>query len=188
MEPERKHQVAVVGAGASGMATAILLAEGGVDVALIEANDLPGKKLLATGNGKCNFTNNFQNAACYRGEHPEVAIQLLKRFDVPCVLGFFGRLGILPKQRDGYWYPNSGQAASVREAFAIRLFELNVPVYTNTHVDAVCKADPSQSCGWEGFYIKAEKRVPLSAETGKKTGKKPKKPVYSESFNVSFKA
>ena len=188
MEPERKHQVAVVGAGASGMATAILLAEGGVDVALIEANDLPGKKLLATGNGKCNFTNNFQNAACYRGEHPEVAMQLLKRFDVPCVLGFFGRLGILPKQRDGYWYPNSGQAASVREAFAIRLFELNVPVYTNTHVDAVCKADPSQSCGWEGFYIKAEKRVPLSAETGKKTGKKPKKPVYSESFNVSFKA
>ena len=67
MEPERKHQVAVVGAGASGMATAILLAEGGVDVALIEANDLPGKKLLATGNGKCTFTNNFQNAACYPG-------------------------------------------------------------------------------------------------------------------------
>ena len=61
MEPEGKHQVAVVGAGASGMATAILLAEGGVDVALIEANDLTGKKLLATGNGKCNFTNNFQN-------------------------------------------------------------------------------------------------------------------------------
>ena len=60
----------------------------------------------------CNFTNNFQNAACYRGEHPEVAMQLLKRFDVPCVLGFFGRLGILPKQRDGYWYPNRSRENS----------------------------------------------------------------------------
>ena len=67
MEPEGKHQVAVVGAGASGMATAILLAEGGVDVALIEANDLTGKKLLATGNGKCNFTNNPECCLLPRG-------------------------------------------------------------------------------------------------------------------------
>ncbi len=69
-----------------------------------------------------------------------MAMQLLKRFDVPCVLGFFGRLGILPKQRDGYWYPNSGQAASVREAFAIRLFELNVPVYTSPKNQCILKA------------------------------------------------
>ncbi|MDE7327258.1 MAG: aminoacetone oxidase family FAD-binding enzyme, partial [Lachnospiraceae bacterium] len=157
-------------------------------VALIEANDLPGKKLLATGNGKCNFTNNLQTNGCYRGENPEVAMQLLERFDVACILGFFGRLGILPRQREGYWYPNSEQAASVQGAFAIRLAELKVPIYVNTHVDAVCKGKTGHSHKGEDFYITARKRVKLTKGTGKKSGKKPGKPVFSESTTIGFRA
>lgn len=179
MDTGKKHEVIVVGAGASGMTAALVLAQHGVDVALLEANDMPGKKLLATGNGKCNFTNSYQSVECYRGGRPETAMELLDRYDVAYVLRFFERLGILPKQRDGYWYPNSEQAASVREAFVLRLSELGVPVYVNTHVDEVRKG----KC----FLLAASHRERMESAVAK-TGKKQAKPVFSESRRLIFEA
>lgn len=176
-----EHEVIVIGAGAAGMMAAVALAERGIDTALLEANDMPGKKLLATGNGKCNFTNTCQNAECYRGEHPEAAMELLAKYDVSCVLRFFERLGILPKARDGYWYPNSEQAVSVRDAFALRLAELHVPIYENTHADRIKKKDGR-------FFITATRRDRLMPNGNKKKGKKPEKPVFSESYEVCFTA
>lgn len=176
-----EHEVIVIGAGAAGMITAVALAEHGINAALLEANDMPGKKLLATGNGKCNFTNTYQGPECYRGEQPEAAMRLLEKYDVSCVLRFFEGLGILPKQRDGYWYPNSEQAASVRDAFVLRLSELHVPVYENTHADRVKKKDGR-------FFIYASHRDRLAPEEKKRKGKKPEKPVFSESYEVCFTA
>ncbi len=181
----KKHSVIVVGAGASGMAAAVCLAEGGADVALLEANDIPGKKLLATGNGKCNFTNNFQSIECYRGEHPEAAIQLLARFDVPYILQFFEDLGIPAKQRDGYWYPNSEQSASVREAFVIRLQELHVPIYENTYVKAVSREKKGDA---PAFFLTALRRDILLPGKPKKDGKKSGKPKLSEPYEIYFEA
>lgn len=177
-----EHEVIVIGAGAAGMMTALTLAERGVDAALLEANDAPGKKLLATGNGKCNFTNTLQNAECYRGEHPEAAMELLEKYDVACVLRFFERLGILPKQRDGYWYPNSEQAASVRDAFVFRLSELSVPVYDNTHAERIEKKDGR-------FCITAmrRERLPVRDNRGRR-GKRPEKPFFSQSYEALFRA
>lgn len=180
MVSEKKHSVIVVGAGASGMAAATRLAEGGVDVALLEANDTPGKKLLATGNGKCNFTNNFQSIECYRGEHPEAAMQLLSRFDVPYILEFFENLGVPARERDGYWYPNSEQASSVREALVIRLRELHVPIYENTYVKTVLKKEKE-------FFITALRRDILLPGKPKKDGKKTGKPKFSEPYEICFK-
>lgn len=177
----KKHSVIVVGAGASGMAAAVCLAEGGANVALLETNDIPGKKLLATGNGKCNFTNNFQSIECYRGEHPEAAMQLLARFDVPYILQFFESLGVPAKQRDGYWYPNSEQAASVREAFVIRLRELHVPIYENTYVKTVSKKEKK-------FFITALRRDMILPGKLKKDGKKSGKPKLSEPYEICFEA
>ncbi len=165
------------------MIAAVALAQQGVDVALLEANDVPGKKILATGNGKCNFTNTFQSEQCYRGQQPGAAMELLKRYDVAYVLRFFEGLGILAKQREGYWYPNSEQAASVREAFALRLFELSVPICVNTHVDQIRKE--------KNFIIKASCREKLSdgrKTSGKTSGKKTGKPLFSQSREVCFEA
>lgn len=174
----KKHRVLVVGAGASGMAAALVLAQKGIDVALLEANDMPGKKILATGNGKCNFTNDFQSPECYRGECPEVAVELLKRYGPACVLRFFEGLGILAKQRNGYYYPNTEQAATVRDAFALRLAEQKVPLYLNTHVDRIKK---------EGvFVLTASHRTKVDGK--RDGGKKPKKPVFSGSRTVFFEA
>lgn len=174
----KKHTVIVVGAGASGMAAALVLAKNKIDVALLEANDVPGKKILATGNGKCNFTNYFQSPECYRGEQPGVAMELLKRYDPAYVLRFFEWLGILSRQRDGYYYPNTGQAATVRDAFVFRLLEFRVPIYQNTHVDWIKK---------EGtFQIAATYREKLPVGKGQK--KAPKKPVFSGNREIFFEA
>ena len=57
-------QVLVIGGGASGMAAAITAARYGASVLVLEKKNSLGKKLLATGNGKCNFTNRVQHAGC----------------------------------------------------------------------------------------------------------------------------
>lgn len=67
---KRVYQTAVIGAGASGLMAAIGAATYSRDVLLLEKNARPGKKLLATGNGKCNFTNEAQGLSCYRGDDP----------------------------------------------------------------------------------------------------------------------
>lgn len=106
--------VAVVGAGASGMMAAITAA-GERSVLLLEHLDKPGKKILATGNGKCNYTNANMTADCFYGNR-ELAESVLKQFGTEETLAFFREIGIWPREKNGYFYPHSGQAVSVAEA------------------------------------------------------------------------
>ena len=62
----KQQDVLVIGAGASGMMTAITAARRGLSVTVLEHMDKPGKKILATGNGKCNLTNEYMVAECFR--------------------------------------------------------------------------------------------------------------------------
>jgi len=105
--------VIIVGAGASGLVAAISAARRGSSVLVIEQKDKAGKKILATGNGKCNYTNIIQLPQCYRSEDSAFAMKVLSCFDVHHTIQFFKELGIYPKERNGYLYPNSEQAASV---------------------------------------------------------------------------
>ena len=77
-----EQTVAVIGGGASGMMAAITAARNGARVTVFEPKERLGKKLLATGNGKCNFTNLYQAPDCYRGTHPEFAGTALQLFSV----------------------------------------------------------------------------------------------------------
>ena len=72
-----KKQVFVVGAGASGLMAAIQAAINGAAVTVLEQNDRPGRKICATGNGRCNMTNLNQDENAYRGSHPEFAKDVL---------------------------------------------------------------------------------------------------------------
>lgn len=124
----RSVQILVIGGGASGMMAAITAARAGGKVLLIEKMNRLGKKILATGNGKCNFTNSYQDRACYRGEDGEFAWNALRDFDHQMTLKTFHEMGILPRERDGYFYPASGQAVSVLEALTRQIKEYKVEV------------------------------------------------------------
>ncbi len=123
----------VIGAGASGMMAAITAARRGKSVVILERMNKPGKKILATGNGKCNFTNNNMDTSCFHG-NIQLIQSVLSRFSKEEALSFFHEIGIWPKEKNGYYYPNSGQAASVAEALKHELDRLQVPVYLEQEV------------------------------------------------------
>ena len=108
-----QKKIIIVGAGASGLMAAIASAEEGASVTVLEQNEKPGKKLLSTGNGRCNFTNTEQSPECYRGTDPGFALPALYSFGQQDTVRFFSRLGIYSVNRGGYLYPRSGQASQV---------------------------------------------------------------------------
>ena len=132
-------RVIVIGGGASGLMAAVTAAGEGAKVTLIEKNKQTGKKILVTGNGRCNFTNRDQALSNYRSEAPEAVSQILDAFPLEATLGFFEELGIWVKNREGYLYPNSGQAASIAESLRLELQRLNVKVVCNTKVLSIEK-------------------------------------------------
>ena len=122
------YDVIVVGAGASGLIAAIAAAEKGGSVLIIEQKEKAGKKILATGNGKCNFTNMHQTPDCYRSDDSTFAMKVLSNFDNKRTLEFFERLGIVPMNRNGYIYPNSEQAVSIVSVLLMKCEALNIDI------------------------------------------------------------
>lgn len=118
---EMRTRIAIVGGGASGMMAAITAAEHGSEVWIYESKERLGKKILATGNGKCNFTNLVQEDSCYRGTDATFSKAVREFFSVEKTLEFFKKIGIEPKIKNGYVYPNSEQAASVADTLVMEL-------------------------------------------------------------------
>lgn len=111
-------KVAVIGAGAAGMAAAVRAAENH-DVAILEGNDKCGKKLLLTGNGKCNYWNDGISSDKYSTDDADGLSRILGRKGD--ALMFLEKAGLYPKIKNGYYYPCSNQAASVAEIFKRRI-------------------------------------------------------------------
>lgn len=143
--------VAIIGGGASGMMAAITAASAGAKVTIIEHKDRIGKKLLSTGNGKCNFTNARQSADCYHSDNKGFAWNIVCQFDADAVCGFFSELGVYPKEKNGYYYPHSEQASSVLDVLRMELERLHVEILTGQE----CKSVVPQK---RGFCIRLSDR------------------------------
>lgn len=128
--------VIVIGAGASGMMAAITAAKEEHHVLILEHMDKPGKKLLATGNGRCNYTNEDMDIAYYHG-NKDLAASALHYFQNYDTVNFFNEIGIYPKEKNGYYYPFSNQALSVVEALTAELERLSVQLILSCEVTAV---------------------------------------------------
>lgn len=126
--------VLVIGGGAAGLMSAISASESGASVTVLEAGERTGRKLLVTGNGKCNFTNRHMTAECFHSEQPEKIMPFLSQFGVEETVRFFRKLGILVRDKGGYLYPRSEQAASVWAALFARAKELSVHFLYNQKV------------------------------------------------------
>jgi len=132
--------VIIVGGGASGLVAGIFAARRNHKVTILEHKDKIGKKILATGNGKCNYTNLVQLPECYRSNDNTFPMKVLSLFGVQETIDFFCDLGIYPKEeRQGYMYPNSEQASSVVQVLEMELARLQVRICLGTHVEHISK-------------------------------------------------
>ena len=135
------NTIAIIGGGASGMMAAIFAVRKGAKVLLLEQNDRLGKKILVTGNGRCNYTNTYQDASCYRSEQPDFITRVLDQFPAEKVITFFRELGIYPKDRNGYLYPFSDQASAVRDVLEQEVYRLGVDVRTGISCTGIQKTN-----------------------------------------------
>ncbi len=133
------QNIVVAGGGASGMAAAIAAARAGAYVTILEQNSMVGKKLLSTGNGRCNLTNLDLKAEYYRGGDSQFVERILSDFTAEDALDFFTSIGIYTRSRGNYVYPFCDQASAVRDSFARELKRLGIRIITGCHVDAIRK-------------------------------------------------
>ena len=144
--------VIVVGAGAAGLMAAIQAARAGAKVLILEHMDRPGKKILMTGNGKCNFSNEIFHTiedwqdghTCeqyYHGACPAFVLPALKKFNINSTLNFFGELGIVPVERRGGYYPAGGQAAGVLAVMLMECRRLGISIECNIGIRSIAKAE-----------------------------------------------
>lgn len=135
-----KKRILIIGGGASGIIAAITAARNGAEVILLERNPRIGKKLLATGNGRCNYTNVNVDVSCYHGHHPHFVKDVLGAFGVQETLDFFEQLGIVPKVEEfGKIFPMSGQASSILDVLMYELNEAGVSIVCNAYVRSIRK-------------------------------------------------
>ncbi len=127
-----KADIAVIGGGASGIAAAIYASRTGADVVILEKNARIGRKILSTGNGRCNFTNIGADIKNYNSDFVSNA---LERFPPKAVIQFFEEIGLLAKTEDeGRVYPLCGQASAVLDVLRAELERLGVKVQTDFDV------------------------------------------------------
>ena len=138
-------KIAVIGAGASGMMAAIQAAGKGAEVTCFERKEKIGKKIYATGNGHCNFSNQkmldptFQIKVGFYTKEPSKVEQALQRIGVRKICTFFEQEGMLIRSREGCLYPYSGQAGTVVELLTRKLKQVNATIFCDVQVLAVKK-------------------------------------------------
>lgn len=130
--------VVVVGGGASGLVAAIAAAEAGARVCVLEQDLECGRKILATGNGRCNFANEDLDPARYRNGAFVAKVAGARWLEE--VLGFFGASGLAWASEEGRLYPLSRQAASVRNVLLARARRVGVTLAPARKVTSVARA------------------------------------------------
>lgn len=132
-----KKRIGIIGGGAAGMMAAITAARQGAEVTIIEANSRLGKKLLTTGNGKCNLGNLRMDVSEYYCRESERLEAFLKQFGTYDVISFFQGIGVILKEKNGYLYPASEQAAVVQDALRYELRALQVCEVADCRIQSV---------------------------------------------------
>lgn len=129
----------VIGGGASGLMAAIQAARAGAGVTILEHQSACGKKLLATGNGRCNLTNTRICPDAYHSHAPGTVAEVLRRFTVADTLDFFSGLGLLTRDKNGWIYPYSQQARTVLHLLLSEAARLGVKIQTQTAIQNIRK-------------------------------------------------
>ena len=134
-------EVVIVGGGASGLTAAITAARNGKDVTIIERNNKCGKKILITGNGRCNFWNTDENLSHFHSSNSNLLKEFITDERKNSILKFFDSLGLAYKTKNGYYYPFSNQAFTVENALLSECKKLNIKIINDITVEKIIKKD-----------------------------------------------
>ena len=133
-------KIAVIGGGASGLIAAIAAARNGAEVTIYEKLNRVGKKILATGNGRCNYTNLNMGIERYHGNNVSLAKKAMEFFDLNETMRFFESLGIHPYEGEsGKIYPNSLQASSILDVLRYEAERIKIREITDCQIKGLRK-------------------------------------------------
>ena len=132
-------RIIIVGAGAAGMLAAIHAKTKDNQVILIERNTNCGKKILITGNGKCNYLNDDFNISHYRSDNLEFLENIITEENKKLLISEFKKIGIEPKIKNGYYYPMSNTSVSIQNALLLTLKQKGIEIITNTTITDIKK-------------------------------------------------
>lgn len=166
----RPVRVAVIGGGASGCMAAITAAQAGADVHIFEKNEKPGKKLYATGNGRCNLTNLHMDDSCYHTRTADkngssLIHSAIERYSPADQIRFFADLGVPVYDRDGYVYPRTNQAQTVVRALEKRIAALGIRVHTGCPVRKIRRSQQGTKADDAVFYVDCNDREARAFDT-----------------------
>ena len=149
-------RIGIIGGGASGMMAAITAARQGAEVTVLEGNSRLGKKLLSTGNGKCNLGNTKLDVSEYYCREPERLERFLNGFGTDEAISFFQSIGVIIKEKHGGLYPACEQASVVQDALRYELRGLGVKEVADCKVQLVAREEQTgkiQVSGSGGSYV-----------------------------------
>ncbi len=130
----------IIGAGAAGLCAAIVNARAGQRVTLLEQNNKIGKKILVSGNGKCNIDNKYININRFHSQNPKFIEKVLEGYDFDMVEKFFTSIGLeLVEGKEGKIFPMSLQASSVVELLEYEAKRVGVQIVCDCAVTSIDK-------------------------------------------------
>lgn len=129
--------IVIIGGGVSGIVSAIKSFNGRNRITILERNDKCLKKLLLTGNGRCNYFNDDTSISNYHSMREDLLDKVINSDNMSRVLDFYDELGIIPKIKNGYYYPFSNQASTVREALMFEVMKLGISIKYNYLVEKI---------------------------------------------------
>lgn len=154
-----KIQVVVVGGGAAGLTAAIMAAQNGVAVTVLEQNENPGRKICVTGNGRCNLTNKDMRPEIFRGENSDFVKKILEQFTLEDTLAFFESVGVAFTDRKGWIYPRSNQAKCIPELLLLKARALKVKIKTRENVESVYCEDGRWKVKTSGWIYEGDRVI-----------------------------
>lgn len=172
-------RIGIIGGGAAGIIAAITCSNENNEVIIFERNQECGKKILMTGNGRCNYWNDDQDLFHYESSTPDLIEQLIDEDNGNCVLNLFKKLGIVPKIKNGYYYPFSNQATTIKNALLLELKNKNVQIKNNFLVNNILKNN-------EQFIISSDKEKIIVDKLVLATGSKASPKTGSDGFGYDI--
>ena len=152
-------KIVIVGCGASGIACAIVAKRNGLDVTVLERNSSALKKLLITGNGRCNYFNDDFTIEHFYSSDMDVLDKIITFDNKESILEFFSSVGIVPNVKNGYYYPYSNQASSIKETLLTEAINLGVNFIYDAYVSSVIKSNNKFIIKCNDFELECDKVI-----------------------------